>query len=48
MLNSFHMQDHAPSEAPPFLRRWRNVYALVLAALAFDIALLYAFTKAFA
>ncbi len=34
-------------EGPPFLGSWRNVYALVLAVLAFDIALLCAFTKLF-
>ena len=30
---------------PPVLGSWRNVYALVLAALAVVIALLYALTR---
>ena len=42
------MRPTAPDEAPPFLGSWRNIYALVLAFLAIDILLLYAFTKAFA
>jgi hypothetical protein len=42
------MPDQAPDEAPPFLGRWPNVYALVLATLALDIVVLYLFTKAFA
>ncbi|MDQ6679308.1 MAG: hypothetical protein M3Z09_18655 [Acidobacteriota bacterium] len=35
------------SDAPPFLHRWRNVYALVLAVLALDILVLAAFTHHF-
>ena len=37
----------ADDQAPPFLGRWRNVYAFVLLILAIDIALLYAFTVSF-
>ncbi len=37
----------AEDQPPPFLRRWRNVYLLVLLVLAFDIALLYLFTVRF-
>ncbi len=52
MLNSGDMPATHPrvasDDAPPFLGSWRNVYALVLVNLAFDIILLYAFTKAFA
>ncbi len=36
------------SDAPPFLRRWRNIYALVLLILLLDILLLAAFTRHFA
>jgi hypothetical protein len=36
------------SEPPPFLHKWRNVYALVLAWLALLILLFYAFTRYFA
>ena len=46
MLNSTRMPQ-ADDQAPPFLSRWRNVYALVLLILALDIALLYAFTVSF-
>jgi hypothetical protein len=37
-----------PEDPPPILGSWRNLYALVLAVLAFDIFLLYLFTRAFA
>lgn len=36
------------SEPPPLLARWRNLYIVVLAWLAFLIALFYAFTRYFA
>ena len=42
------MHAPEPDEPPPFLHRWRNVYALVLAILLLDILLLTWFTKAFA
>ncbi len=32
----------AQEEPPPFLGRWRNVYALVLTELAVTVALFYA------
>jgi hypothetical protein len=35
-------------EPPPILGRWRYLYALVIANLAFDIFLLWVFTRAFA
>jgi hypothetical protein len=35
----------APVEPPPLLGSWRNVYALILAALATLIALFYALTR---
>jgi len=35
-------------DPPPILGRWRNLYALVLLALAVDIFLLWIFTRAFA
>ena len=34
-----------PLDAPPVLRSWRNVYALVVAVLAVLIALFYALTR---
>lgn len=36
------------SEPPPMLRKWRNVYAVVLAWLTLLILLFYAFTRYFA
>ena len=42
------MSPHAPDDPPPILGSWSAVYAVVLAVLAADILLLYAFTKAFA
>ena len=33
------------SEAPPFLSRWRNVYALVLVELAVVVLVLYLLTR---
>jgi len=35
------------TEPPPILGRWRNVYLVVLAWLAFLILLFYAFTRYF-
>jgi hypothetical protein len=32
-------------QPPPFLSRWRNVYALVLVELAVVVALFYALTR---
>jgi hypothetical protein len=32
---------------PPFLGRWRNIYAVVLAELVILVILFYFFTKAF-
>ena len=37
--------DDGAEAPPPFLRRWRNVYVLVLAELALVVALLYALTR---
>jgi hypothetical protein len=31
----------APEEPPPFLRSWRNIYALVFGELCLIVALLY-------
>ena len=43
------MNDPKPvNEPPPILRSWRNLYTAVLVALAIEIALFYAFTRAFA
>jgi hypothetical protein len=36
------------SENPPIGRTWNRLYAFVLIALAIEVALFYAFTKAFA
>lgn len=36
------------SEPPPLLRKWRNVYLVVLGWLALQILLFYAFTRYFA
>ena len=36
------------SEKPPIGRTWNRLYAFVLIALAIEVALFYAFTKAFA
>lgn len=45
------MLDEAPQpdtiEAPPFLRRWPNVYAAVLVGLAVLLVLLYVITQSF-
>ncbi|MFY7911810.1 MAG: hypothetical protein ACOVO2_19770 [Emticicia sp.] len=35
-------------EAPPFLKTWKNVYALVFISLVVSIVLFYAFTLYFA
>ena len=35
-------------EAPPFLKTWKNVYALVFISLVASIVLFYAFTLYFA
>lgn len=35
----------APDDPPPFLRSWRNVYALVFGELCVIVALLYALTR---
>jgi hypothetical protein len=37
-----------PDEPPPFLGKWRRLYAAVIAYLALLIALCYVFTRAFA
>ena len=34
-----------PLEPPPLLGSWRNVYVLIVGALAFLIALFYALTR---
>ena len=34
-------------EAPPFFRRWRSVYAVVIGNLILLIALFYGFTRLF-
>ncbi len=39
--------EPADEAAPPFLGRWRYIYAAVLLALAVDISLLYLFTQRF-
>lgn len=36
-----------PDEPPPFFRRWRSVYILVLTYLAALIALFYVFARLF-
>jgi hypothetical protein len=38
---------HPDDEHPPILGTWRRLYALVLLALAAEIALFWAFTRAF-
>ncbi len=40
-------ERNVSDEPPPFLGKWRRVYALVLVYLATLIVLCYAFTKAF-
>ena len=40
-------QRAVEDEAPPFLGRWPRVYAVVLASLAFVIAMFYWFTVSF-
>jgi hypothetical protein len=42
---SFSMTEQDP---PPIGRTWRRLYAAVLMFLALEIALFYAFTRAFA
>jgi hypothetical protein len=37
----------SPDEPPPVLGRWTRLYALVLIALAAEIALFWALTRAF-
>ncbi|MGH9458408.1 MAG: hypothetical protein ACRD2J_12320 [Thermoanaerobaculia bacterium] len=41
------MTEHDEHEAPPVGGSWRRLYAVVLIALAVEIAILYGFTKAF-
>jgi len=36
-----------PEEPPPFGGSWSRLYAIVAAALALDVILFYAFTRAF-
>ena len=35
------------NERPPFLRSWRNAYALIIAVLIAEIAIMYWITRAF-
>ena len=37
-----------PLDRPPFLRTWRNVYALIVLVLAVEITLMYWLTQHFA
>jgi hypothetical protein len=40
------MAEPSPrEESPPFLRSWRNIYALVFGELFVTVALLYALTR---
>jgi hypothetical protein len=41
-------QPSPVDDPPPIMGSWRNLYALVIAALAFDMFLLWLFTRAFA
>jgi hypothetical protein len=40
-------RDSREDEPPPLLGTWRRLYLVVLAALAVEIALFWAFTRAF-
>lgn len=46
--SQFAILDPMPNDKPPILSSWRNLYALVLLALAVEIALFYLFTRFFA
>jgi hypothetical protein len=39
--------EDSPQEPPPVLGRWSRLYAVVLIALALEIAFFWALTKAF-
>lgn len=46
--NEVKQSTEASGEAPPFLKTWNNVYALVIISLVASIVLFYAFTLYFA
>lgn len=45
--NDVQPHDLPPEEMPPVGGSWRRLYAIVLAALAAEILIFYAFTRAF-